>query len=108
MAAHWAQCYDTPSTAESLMTVEQLITVLCGHSSERRVVVRGQEWGLSDVGDVQSCRLAFAPAPCPDLGCWMPHLLHRTDMHRERCVVIWARPSTLCPTRRESSSEKAR
>jgi hypothetical protein len=84
------------------MTVEQLINVLDKFPLERRVVVRGQEWGLSDVGDVGSRRLAFSPVGDPNMGCWMPRLLHREDMHRERCVVIGPRPSTRRLTPRDS------
>ena len=41
------------------VTVEQLITALSQYPPDRRVVVPGQEFGLSDVGDVQSCRFSF-------------------------------------------------
>jgi hypothetical protein len=53
----------------------------------------GQERGLSDVGDVASRRLAFSPAWDLDMGCWIPHLLRRSDMHREQCAVLAAQPS---------------
>jgi hypothetical protein len=58
------------------VTVEQLITALCQFPPGRRVVVPGQEFGLSDVGDVVSRRLAFSPSWDATMGCWIPHLLH--------------------------------
>jgi hypothetical protein len=77
----------------AFMTVEQLITALCAYPPDRRVVVPGQEFGLSDIGDVASRRLAFAYCGSEDRGDWMPYLLRRADMHRESCVIIGARPS---------------
>lgn len=48
---------------------------------------------MSDVGDVASRRLSFWHGGDGDMGNWIPHLLRRTDLHRERCVVLGARPS---------------
>jgi hypothetical protein len=78
------------------MTVEQLIAALCQFPPDRRVVIPGQEWGLSDVGDVASRRLAYSPCWDAAMGCWIPHRLHRADIRREQCVVVGAR---LSPTR---------
>jgi hypothetical protein len=81
------------------VTVEQLITALCQFPPDRRVVVPGQEWGLADVGDVSSRRLAYWPPPDAEWGCWIPRLLHRADLRRERCVVLVAQPSDTDPRR---------
>jgi hypothetical protein len=54
------------------VTVDQLITVLCQFPPDRRVVVSGQEWCLSDVGDISSRRLAFSFSGDKGLGCWIP------------------------------------
>jgi hypothetical protein len=91
------------------MTVEQLITVLCQFPPGRRVVVPGQEWGLSEIGDVASRRLTFSPAWDPEMGCWISHLLHRADMRREQCVVLAARPSaTIRPRLRDFGERDVR
>jgi len=84
------------------VTVEQLITALCRYPPDRRVVVPGQEVGLSDVGDVRSRRFSFYYGPDPAWGNWIPQLLRRADLHREQCVVVDARPSS--PRRRAASS----
>jgi hypothetical protein len=76
------------------VTVEQLITALSQYPPDRRVVVPGQEFGLSDVGDVQARRFSFYYGDAPDWGNWIPHILRRADLHREQCVVIGARRST--------------
>ena len=76
------------------MTVEQPITALSQYPPDRRVVVPGQEFGLSDVGDVSSRRFSFWHGADPDMGNWIPHLLRRADLHREPCVVIGPRPSS--------------
>jgi hypothetical protein len=83
------------------VTVDELITVLCQFPPDRRVVVPGQEWGLADVGDISSRRLAFSYSGDEDMGCWIPHLLRRPDMPREQCVVIHPQPSS---RRRRSAS----
>jgi hypothetical protein len=76
------------------MTVEQLITALCQFPPDRRVVVvAAQEFGFADVGDLVSRRLAYARTWDIEHGPWIPHLLHRADLRRERCVVLVARPS---------------
>jgi hypothetical protein len=86
----------------SRMTVEQLIVVLQQFHPDRGVVVPGQEFGLADVGDVLSRRLSFYYGGGLAWGNWIPHLLHRADLHRERCVVIRARLSA--PKRRRTDS----
>jgi hypothetical protein len=53
------------------MTVEQLIMVLSQFPSDRRVLVLGQEFGLSDVGGVASCRLSFTWCDDPAMGNWI-------------------------------------
>jgi hypothetical protein len=40
------------------MTVQQLIVVLQQFRPDRRVLVPGQEFGMADVGDVQSRRFS--------------------------------------------------
>jgi hypothetical protein len=90
------------------MTVEQLITALRQYPPDRRVVVPGQEFGLSDVGDVASRRLAFSFCGDEAMGNWIPHLLRRADMHRERCIVLAARPSTTVRPRVRDLGERRR
>jgi hypothetical protein len=87
------------------VTVEQLITTLFQFPPGRRVVVPGQEWGLSDIGHVASRRLALSPAWDRDMGCWIPHLLRCRELPRELCVVIGTRPS---PTTRAYQNQRAR
>jgi hypothetical protein len=83
------------------MTVEQLITALSQYPPDRRVVVPGQEFGSSDVGDVQSRRFSFYYGDDPAWGNWVRHLLRKSDLHREQCVMVGARPSS--PRRRRSN-----
>ncbi len=75
------------------MTVEQLVTALSQYPPGRRVIVPGQEFGLSDVGTVESRRFSFYHGADPDWGNWIPRLLRRAGLHREQCVVIRARLS---------------
>jgi len=75
------------------MTVEQLIVVLQQFRPDQRVVVPGREFGMADVGEVVSRRFSFYLGGDDAMGNWMPHLL-RNDRHRERCVLIEARPSS--------------
>jgi hypothetical protein len=75
------------------MTVERLIVVLQQFRPNQRVVVPGQEFGMADVGEVQSARFSFYFGDDPAWGNWIPHLLRRNDHLRERCVMIGARPS---------------
>jgi hypothetical protein len=89
------------SPVERVVTVEQLITVLCQYPPARRVVVPGQEFGLSDVGDVQSRRFSSYYGADAAWGNWIPHLLRRAGLHREQCVVIGARPSSSRRRRRD-------
>jgi hypothetical protein len=56
------------------VTVEQLITAVCQFPPARRVVVPGQEFGLSNVGEVSSRRPAFSPVWDPAVRWWIPHL----------------------------------
>jgi hypothetical protein len=53
-------------------------------------VVPGQEFGMADVDEVGSRRFSFYFGDDPAWGNWIPHLLRRKDLHRERCVVIGA------------------
>jgi hypothetical protein len=69
------------------MTMEQLILVLQQFRPDQRVVVPGQEFGMSDVGEVLSRRFSFYVGPDPAWGNWIPHLLRRADLHRERCAA---------------------
>jgi hypothetical protein len=75
------------------VTAEQLMTALSQYPPDRRVVVPGQEWGPSDVGEVQSRRLSFYHGADPAWDNWIGRLLRRKDLHREQCVVIGARQS---------------
>jgi hypothetical protein len=81
------------------VTVEQLITALCQYPPDRRVVIPGQEWGLSDIGDVFSRRLSYSRPWDTTMGCWMQYLLRRADLRREQCVILTARPSATDPHR---------
>ena len=81
------------------MTVEQLITALCQFPPDRRVLLPAQEFGFADVGDLASRRFAYSRPWDIEQGCWIPHLLHRTDLRRERCVILVARPSAADPQR---------
>ncbi len=83
------------------MTVQQLIVILQQFRPDQRVVVPGQEFGMADVGEVASRRFSFYFGDDPAWGNWIPHLLRRKDLHRERCVVIGARESR---ARRRSAS----
>jgi hypothetical protein len=76
------------------MTVEQLIVALQHFRPDQRVVVPGQEFGMADVGEVMSRQFSFYFGDDPAWGNWIPHLLRRKDLYRERCVVIDASESS--------------
>jgi hypothetical protein len=83
------------------MTVQQLIVILQQFRPDQRVLVPGQEFGMADVGEVAPRRFSFYSGADPAWGNWIPFLLRRTDLHRERCVVIGARESSARRASRE-------